>query len=94
MRAPVPNMSERPAESPRTGRHVGVVLWCSVLSASVAAMVAFALVDPAAMHGTGEAPHWWTTRLTVYGLGFFFFWLVAGLASALTLYMVRTEPPS
>jgi len=30
----------------------------------------------------------------VYGLGFFFFWLVAGLASALTLYMVRTEPPS
>jgi len=56
--------------------------------------VAFALVDPAAMHGTGEAPHWWTTRLTVYGLGFFFFWLVAGLASALTLYMVRTEPPS
>ena len=94
MRAPDPKAREQSGESPRAGRHVGVVLWCSFLSASVAAMVAFALVDPAAMHGAGEPPHWWTTRLTVYGLGFFFFWLVAGLASALTLYMVRTEPPS
>jgi len=81
-------------EPPRyIGRHIGVLLWCSFLAACVAAMVAFALVDPDAMRGQGEAPHWWTTRMTVYALGFFFFWIVAALSSALTLYMVRTERP-
>jgi len=52
-------------------------------------MVAFAFLDPEAMHG-GEPPGWWTTRLTVYALGFFFFWLIAALASALALFMART----
>ena len=81
-----------PASSRRAhlGRQLGVVLWCSFLAASGATMVVFALLDPQAMHG-GEPPAWWTTRLTVYALGFFFFWLIAALASALTLFMARTE---
>ena len=73
------------------GRHLGVLLWCSFLAACAATMVAFALVDPDAMRGHGEVPHWWTTRMTVYALGFFFFWIIAALSSALTVYMLRTE---
>ena len=92
-------MSELPgATAPRPpvgrrSRQLAIVLWCSFLAASAATMVAFALLDPQAMHG-GEPPHWWTTRLTVYGLGFFFFWLIAAAASALTLFMIRTEHES
>lgn len=89
-------MAERPEslrqatrEPPLWGTRLAVVLWCSFLAACVASLVAFALVDPQAMH-TGEAPHWWTTRLAVYGIGFFFFWGIAAVAAALTLYMSCT----
>jgi len=82
-----------PAPRGRRGRQLAIILWCSFLAACGATLVAFAFLDPQAMHG-GEVPQWWTTRLTVYGLGFFFFWLVAAIASALTLFMLRTERDS
>ncbi len=78
-----------PRDPPLCGARLGVVLWCSFLAACVASLVAFALVDPQAMH-TGEAPHWWTTRLAVYGIGFFFFWVIAAIAAALTQFMMST----
>lgn len=72
------------------GRLVFTVLWCSFLAASVATMVFFAFVDPtpvvAVLTPTGALP----SRTALYSLGFFFFWLVCALASALTAWLVST----
>ncbi len=87
-RPEAPGRSRR--EPPLWGTRLAVVLWCSFLAACAASLIAFALLDPQAMH-TGQAPHWWTTRLAVYGIGFFFFWGNAAVAAALTLFMTATE---
>jgi hypothetical protein len=75
--------------SPRAQR-VGIILWCSFLTAAAATMFAFAMLDPRSM-AQGFLPSWWTTRLTVYAVGFFFFWAIAAGASTLTLYMLATR---
>ena len=31
------------------------------------------------------------TRMTGYGVGFFFFWLVAAISSAVSVYLIRTS---
>ncbi len=79
-------------ELPRRGRSVGIVVWCSFLAAGVATMVVFAFFDPATVP-SGDVPGWWQSRRAVYAIGFFFFWCVAALSAALTLYMLRTEHP-
>jgi hypothetical protein len=68
------------------GHALGMVLWCSFLAACVATMLFFAAIDPQAIE-SGEAPHWWSGRLRVYALGFFYFWFVAAIAAALTRFM-------
>jgi len=35
-------------------------------------------------------PNWLTNRMAGYAVGFFFFWAICTLSSALTLYLVRT----
>ena len=69
---------------------VGIVIWCSFLTAAAAAMFAFAMLDPHSL-AHGSPPSWWTTRLAVYAIGFFFFWAIAAGASTLTLYMLSTR---
>ena len=32
--------------------------------------------------------------MTGYALGFFFFWIIAGISSWITLYLVRTDSDS
>jgi hypothetical protein len=64
------------------GRALGVIVWSAFLAAALATMLCFALLDPLAM-ATGEMPAWWTGRLRVYAIGFFFFWLVGLVAAAL-----------
>jgi hypothetical protein len=71
-------------------RSIAVVTWCSFLAAAAGTMVCFALLDPHAV-SRGVVPAWWTSRHTVYAIGFFFFWAIAAAASALTLYMAQTE---
>ncbi len=80
---------------PPKARTVGVVAWCSFLSACAATTVTFAFVDPDALP-FGLVPPWPNRHLAVYALGFFFFWAVGALASALTIYMAHTEhaPPA
>ena len=75
--------------SPRA-QSIGVIVWCSFLSAAAATAVAFALLDPQSL-AAGSPPAWWTSRLAVYAIGFFFFWILAAGASALTLYMLSTR---
>ncbi len=68
--------------SPRA-RSVGVVVWCSFLTACGATAVLFAFVDPDLL--------WHVESLTIYALGFFFFWAVAAVSAALASYMASTE---
>jgi uncharacterized membrane protein YoaT (DUF817 family) len=81
-----------PAEGSRVlgdrARAAGVVLWSAFLAAALATMVCFAAIDPLAL-GAGEAPPWWTTRLHVYAIGFFFFWFVSLVAAGLCWLLAR-----
>jgi hypothetical protein len=82
MSAPAePGMESRAALSPRA-RAAGVVAWSAFLAAALATMLCFAFIDPLAL-SAGDPPAWWTSRLHVYAIGFFFFWLVGLVAAAL-----------
>ena len=86
-----PAAAEKPtAELTTRSRSIALVGWCSFLAASVATMFCFAFLDPLAVHDC-EVPDWWSTRLHVYAVGFFFFWLIAVIAAGLAVYMTRTE---
>jgi hypothetical protein len=58
------------------------ILWPSFLMAGAASAVVFALVDPLDVVFLGYLQ---AGRLTVYTVGFFIFWIMAALSSALTL---------
>jgi fructose-specific phosphotransferase system IIC component len=77
--------TEPVAESHELGsraRSVAVVAWSAFLAAALATMLCFAFIDPLAL-SAGEVPEWWTSRLHVYAVGFFFFWLIGFVAAAL-----------
>ena len=69
---------------------MAVTLWPSFLAASVATMFFFAFFDPTVFGDGAMPPRWLTHRMAGYALGFFFFWAICTLSSALTLYLVRT----
>ena len=73
---------------------VAAVLWPSFLAACLATMVFFAYVDPELL-GHATSPVLEVSRMTGYGIGFFFFWLIALISSAISVYLLRTahEPP-
>ena len=73
-------------------RGVGVVVWCSFLTACGATTVLFAFFDPELLFEAG--PWWWADRRAAYALGFFFLWAIAGCSAALATYMARTERDS
>lgn len=75
------------------GRAAGVIIWSAFLSAALATMLCFALLDPLAI-AAGETPGWWSGRLHVYAVGFFFFWLIGLVAAALCWQLggPRREP--
>jgi len=77
-------------ELTRRQRDVFVVGWCSFLSAAVATMVFFAFVDPLALADITEPPLP-VDRMGGYALGFFFFWSLAAVSAALTVYLIRTR---
>jgi hypothetical protein len=79
-----------PHELGNRARGVAVVAWSAFLAAALATMLCFAFIDPQAL-SSGEAPPWWSSRLHVYALGFFFFWLVGVVAAALCWQLSR--PP-
>jgi hypothetical protein len=72
--------AERPRAIVRIARVGGIVGWASFLAASVATMVCFAFVDPQAF-AAGHPPAWWGSRMQVYAVGFFFFWLTGAVAA-------------
>ena len=73
----------------RRAQAIAAVVWPSFLAAAVATMLFFAFVDPADMQDVLRLPPD-SSRMTGYGLGFFFFWLITGISSAVSVYLLRT----
>lgn len=67
------------------------ILWPSFLLAGAGSAAVFALVDPLDIAVFGSM-HF--SREVVYTAGFFIFWVVTALSSALTLYMAPPERPA
>lgn len=67
------------------------ILWPSFLIAGVTSAAVFALVDPLDLIIFGSEQF---SRQQVYAGGFFLFWVMAALSSALSLYMAPSAPPA
>jgi hypothetical protein len=72
------------------GLDVALVLWPSFLAACGASLLFFAAVDPALLRDAGPQVFAGLDREAGYALGFLFFWGIGSLASALSIYLVRT----
>jgi hypothetical protein len=90
---PEPDAEEfdRPRELGSRGRLAFTVAWCSFLAACLATMVFFAIVDPAPFDGMPAAGG--AGRMTLYSVGFFFFWAICAGSAALTAFMLTTPVP-
>ncbi len=75
----------------RDKQAVFTVVWISFLSAAVATMVFFAIFDPVELGGLLDEDLEFS-RDTGYAAGFFFFWVLCALCSAMTAFLVRTAP--
>ncbi|HEV2230168.1 MAG TPA: hypothetical protein VGR86_14575 [Steroidobacteraceae bacterium] len=89
-------MSASPPKPPEPERRgwgvdVGLVLWPSFLAACAASLLFFAAVDPALLKDAGPRLFADLDREAGYVLGFIFFWVISAVASALSVYLVRTE---
>lgn len=73
----------------RRAQAVAAVLWPSFLAAAFATMLFFAFVDPGEMETAMSNPLEFS-RMTGYGIGFFFFWLITVISSAVSVYLLTT----
>lgn len=69
------------------GRKLMWVAWPAFMGACALQLVVFALVDPLALEWAGHHLGW--SRQAVYAGGFFLFWVVCMLSSALTAVLSR-----
>jgi hypothetical protein len=74
----------------RTLRVAAAILWPSFIAAALAEFVVFAAFDPAALDMPGVGP---IARPAAYTVGFFAFWMIGALSSALSLYLARSADP-
>lgn len=65
-------------------QQVIAILWPSFLSAGVAVIIFFTLFDPHELFPEREV-----SRLGYYSIGFFAFWALTAISSALTCYFER-----
>jgi hypothetical protein len=75
----------------RNRQAVAVVVWISFLVAAVGTMLFFALFDPVELSGIFDEDLE-IGRETGYAAGFFFFWFLSAVCSAVTAWLVRTAP--
>jgi hypothetical protein len=78
----------RSPELGENARAAAIIFWSGFLAAALAMVLCFAFIDPLAI-AEGEAPAWWTSRRTVYAVGFFFFWIIGMVAAALCWQLAR-----
>lgn len=69
----------------------GAVLWPSFIAAGLACAVFFAFVDPLRLRDISFPGHAFSRELG-YTLGFFMFWAVTALSSAVTGWLLRPLP--
>lgn len=69
-------------------QRVGWVLWPSFLVACAAELLFFSFVDPADVHVFGSPLE--ADRMVVYSAGFFVFWAMGAMSSALTVFLSRS----
>lgn len=75
----------------RNRQAVAIVVWISFLIAAVGTMVFFALFDPVDLMSTLDSDLE-VSHDAGYALGFFFFWVLTLVCSAVTAFLVRTAP--
>ena len=75
------------------GSNVALVLWPSFLAACVASLLFFAAVDPQLLSDAGPRILADLSREQGYALGFLFFWIIAALASSVSVFLIRTRRP-
>lgn len=80
--------TERAPELGHRARSIAAIFWSAFLAAALATMLCFAFIDPEALRD-GNPPGWWGTRLHVYAVGFFFFWLIGMVSAALCWQLSR-----
>jgi len=73
----------------RQARQIAAIIWPSFLSAAFATMLFFAVVDPGLI-GDSMTPSQRFSRMTGYGLGFFFFWLITMISSSISILLIRS----
>ena len=86
-------MSNTPPEPEPRARTVNfaLVLWPSFLAACAASLLFFDVVDPTLLQDAGPRVFAHLDREAGYALGFMFFWGMGAIASALSVYLIRTE---
>jgi hypothetical protein len=73
------------------GLDLGLVLWPSFLAACFGSLLFFAAVDPLLLREAGPGIFHGIERDSGYLLGFLFFWALASGASALSVFLVRSQ---
>jgi hypothetical protein len=69
-------------------QRLGWVLWPAFLVACAAELLFFSLFDPSDLHLFGNPVE--ADRMLVYTLGFFAFWAIGAVSSALTVFLARS----
>jgi hypothetical protein len=75
----------------RKSQAIAIVVWISFLSAAIGTMLFFALFDPVDLTGIFDEDLD-IGREAGYAAGFFFFWVLSAISSAVTAWLVRTAP--
>ena len=74
----------------RKSQNIAAILWPSFLAACVATGVFFGHVDPIDLDAI-STPMMEFSSMAGYAIGFFFFWIVSGIASLLAVFLIRTS---
>lgn len=85
------NASDGPHELSQRTRGLFTAAWSSFLAASITTMVFFAFVDPSPLVAVLTPTAIIPDRITLYSLGFLFFWCSCALAAGLAAWLLT--PP-
>jgi len=74
----------------RKAQNIAAILWPSFLAACMATGIFFGYMDPIDLGAISSALSDFSD-MTIYAIGFFFFWFVCGVSSFLSVLLIRTS---